>query len=126
MRKSIKLEGKTYRVFSINFFDETVNVIVKPCRYRNNNSLALTVEEICEDGESDDYTEPFGTLSSNLPQITADVSDRYALKTYSENEGWAEQLAMQLGKPTGRMFSSGYAVFPEYTFDEEKVYAEEE
>ena len=102
--------GKKHKVFKVNLFGSEYKVFVMKDQYRL-GGMALTVWEINADGEP----EPFGTLTVYMDQFIKDTCA--FVKNYSENETWAEDLAVAIGgKPTGITCQSGYVSVPLYDF----------
>ena len=111
------VNGRKLRQFEISFFGSKISVYVVPMFYAN-GTLALKV--YCYEQKYQDY-EPFGVLTVNLEhQLQSD--DRAFVKTYSENEKWAEELAGQIGEYSGVTARSGYVSLPLYRFDTDKCY----
>lgn len=117
--KTFSYEGKNYKVFKIKMFGTEYEVIVLARTYRVDNSLALEVMNI-EDGE----LEPFGVLTVNIGNMVMQSDTNAFVKTYSENEGWAKDLAKKIGGvDTGLLASNGYVTFPLFDFSNLSIYA---
>jgi hypothetical protein len=66
------------------YFDKPEKVVITKEKYSNNGSLALQANRL--DGE------PWATLSVNLPESNNLPENQCYIKTWSENEGYLEQL----------------------------------
>lgn len=117
-------KGREHKVFSFRAFGQRHRVIVTQERYSSNGTLALQVMEIIRDG-LDSYLEPWGMLTVNVEDdYVIHQSEREAfVKNYSENEGWAEEIASLIGTEQGVWAHLGHAQAPLYEFDLEKIYA---
>lgn len=126
MEKTIKHKGRAHRVFRIRAFGKDLEVIVSQGTYRSNGTLALQVLELTtENGQP--VLEPFGMLTSN---IEADLplhqgSGEAFVKTWSENEGWALQIADAIGSYQEIDAVCRHVSLPLYSFDLTKIYAGE-
>ena len=112
------INKRKLRKYKIDFCGEETTVYLMPMNYSNNGTLAI---EMCTFDEELHYAEPFGHLTKNLcdPRQSA---TRAFVKTYGENEGWAEELADRIGRKTGHEVRSGYIAIPLYEFDLERCY----
>lgn len=111
------VNGRKLRQYEISFYGNQISVFVVPMFY-GNGSLALKV--FSYEPEYQDY-EPFGVLTVNL-EHQLQSNDRAFVKTYSENEEWAEELAGQIGEYSGVTAQSAYVSLPLYRFDTDKCY----
>jgi hypothetical protein len=85
---------------------KTYKVELIKASYQNNKALALQAVDL-EEGE------PFCDLSVNLPGSGALPKNQCYFKTYSENEGFLEQLEKQkLIKRVGPSVATGYVEVP--------------
>lgn len=110
--------GRELKAFEIDFFGEKETVYVLPVK----NNFGIVELEVCYlEGES---LAPFGTLTSRVGSGGLDKKGYGFVKNYSENQGWAEGLAKQIGRPTGESTQAGYVRVPLYQFDIEKCYAD--
>ena len=84
-------------------------------RYANNNSLAIIVMEVNDDGSE----EEFDAITVNLPFGAADEKCAYI---DTNNCSWAEAMLKEhkLAKPTGECGYSGFCQYPLYKFDLKK------
>lgn len=79
-------------------------LLVKEC-YRNNGALALRA--VCETDE------PFAILTVNLPESGMLSRNKCFFKTWSENEGFKEELEKAgLIKDTGQWARTGFVTAP--------------
>lgn len=117
-------KGREHKVFSFRAFGQKHRVIVTQERYSCNGTLALQVMEIVREG-LDSYLEPWGMLTINVEDdYVIHQSEKEAfVKNYSENEGWAEAIAAEIGTEQGVWAHVGHALAPLYEFDLEKIYA---
>lgn len=105
----IEIEGKERTLFAV------------PGK-NNHGTLQIIVYTTCPAKRDGTY---FGTLTKDLD--APEQSDTMAyVKTYTENEGWAKQLADMIGKETGKIKKEGYVELPLYEFEIEKCYSDEE
>jgi len=71
--------------------------------------------------ENGAITEPYATLSTNVPYYRPLNPFEFAIKNYSENEGLFELLKQHdLGHGTGTV-STGFVIIPIFQFDEVKL-----
>ena len=105
------------KTFTVNAFGEKTQVFCTRGKYVN-GTLGIEVFEMNPDY---DYPEPFGALTVNLDH-PAQSATRAFVKTYSENEGWAEELLKLIGaEPTGITVQSGFATLPLYDFSKSSM-----
>jgi hypothetical protein len=72
--------------------------------------LAVTIYELIEDDDPEDnYWEQFGPISINIPEADNIGENEFAVKEYSELEGFVQQL-IDMGhfEDTGKRTSCGY------------------
>ena len=116
--------GREHKVFTFHAFGQRHRVIITHETYASNGTLALRVLEIVSEGP-DTYLEPWGMLTMNVEAdgvMHQGEKDAF-VKNYSENEGWAENLASLIGTEQGVWAHVGHALAPLYEFDLEKIYA---
>jgi hypothetical protein len=90
--------------YNIEAFGQAYKVWVEEETYATGQP-ALQVYTNDEEG----YAEPFGRLTVAMPGVAL-APGEILLKTWSENEGWAEDLARKLGyEPIGRAVPAGFA-----------------
>ena len=107
------------KTIQVTAFGRVRTLVAQTAEY-GNGRLAITLGEPI-DPNSEDYAfypegiEPFGVLTVNL---AAPCPEKHAyIKTWSENEGWAEEAARALGgKPTRYAFPTGYVTAPLWDF----------
>ena len=105
----IEIEGKETTLFAIPGKDK-------------HGTLQIIVYTPCSTKKDGTY---FGTLTKDLG--APEQSDTMAyVKTYTENESWAKQLADMIGKETGKIKKTGFVELPLYEFEIEKCYSDEE
>lgn len=109
------INGREVKFFTINAFGKEFEVFVEKTEYRSNGALALCVNEWDEEYQ---ILEPFGNLTVNLEGISEVMPLTHAfVKDYSENEGWALDLARQIGgRPTGDVADNGFVRVPLWDF----------
>lgn len=68
--------------------------------------------------DDEDYPEPFGMLTVNLPGFTPENPNHAFVKIYSVNAGWAEKLAVECGAvPTDIVVTDNHGdEYPLYDF----------
>jgi len=121
-----KHNGKLYRVFSITAFNRYYNVIVTKEQYLN-GKLALMVLNLIDNGDFNNQTrtELFGMLTTNISSCLSNDTEAF-VKTYSENEEWAEDLAVAIGGIKENIsVPAGYEEIPLYDFNNLNIYADE-
>ena len=116
MRNTINIKGKQHRIFSIHAFGRDIKVILAKGNYSNDSSLAIKVYEI-ENRNELFHLEPFGMLTVNMGVPVGDNAQ--CIKTWSENEEWAEALADKIGDCAGYSFTNGYVKAPLYIFKQD-------
>ena len=117
MRKNYTLNGRTYKVYSVQSFGSKHEIILLPDEYPD-GSLSLQAWEIDPDGS----VEPYSDLTKNLRSDLQDGKHAF-VKTYSENEGWAKELLHLAGAvPTGISSRTGYVILPLYDFSDAGIY----
>ena len=89
-------------------------ITLKLNNYIENGNLAI--EMICWD---DEYPEPWSILTVNLGARCMPNKAFVDTNNNLDIERWI--IANKLGKPTGRVYPSGFCVYPEYEFDMEEV-----
>ena len=122
MVNTLRFEGREHKVFVVKTPYGTYPMIVAERQY-GNGGLALEAISCADIG--DGYLEPedsFGILTVNLG--TASKLCQF-VKNYSENEGWAEELARAIGgKDTGIREQTGFVTVPFYDFSQMQIYAD--
>lgn len=117
---TFSFEGKTYRVFLLETEFGTFRVFLTACNYMADDSLAVRVYDIDEDG----HAEPFATLTVN-PGPFGEQDDRHAYLDTNDN-GWAVRFLRDNGLATvsrTRTIRSGYCTYPLARFDTSKFLA---
>ena len=122
MPKQINIWGMTYDIIvspaaedgnaGRSWLEKTVAGLGRPTllvlrgTYVHGGSLALEVYSY----DSSEGLEPFATLTVNIPGTEGLTDGTHAfLKDWSENEGWAPELARLIGgKPTDTVYPTGY------------------
>lgn len=124
MMESYSYMGREHRVFSFHAFGQEHRCILARETYAHNGTLAVQVLEISDwDGET--VLEPWGMLTANLEEMPVHQSGTDAfVKTYSENEGWALELASQVGTYLEVDAMTSHAAFPLVRFDTDSFYAQ--
>lgn len=107
-------EGKNYRVFTCHAFGSEHRCILVPGFYRN-GTLAIRVLDI-NGPEENAFAEPFGVLTVNHDDNRFQTLTDAYIKTYTENEGWALELAAQAGECICECISDR-GIDPLYRFD---------
>ena len=110
MERCIIYNGEARKVFPIVAFGNKYDVIVVPRQYQIDRTLALEVFDIVDDEQHNDqtYFEPFGTLTVNMSSDLQSNTQAF-VKSYSENEEWADKLAEAIGgKKTNISKQAGY------------------
>lgn len=82
-------KGKQYVVFTVDTWGVSRKMIIEKTSYVHGGNLCLMAMEVGTDGKIDD--DPWGPVTYNKEEILP--KGYAAVKTYSENEGWAEDLA---------------------------------
>ena len=123
--KTLNNNGRNHKVFSVDCFGTTFDIILEALQYANPRTLAVQAMNLNEYGEA----EPFAVLTVNMGGIPEGAlqDDSHAfLKNWSENSGWAEKLVKDngLAVPTGDVAFSGYVAAPLYDWNIEAFYAE--
>lgn len=91
----------------------TEKVYVRKDTYLMDGTLA--VQLICEDSI------PYATITRHV-EVKPSKKNCAFIKSYSENAGIEEfLLANKIATPTGRTYTSGFVVLPEYEFDLSKL-----
>lgn len=111
MERCVIYNGETRKVFPIVAFGNKYDVIVVPSQYQTDETLALQVLDIVYDEEHNEltYFEPFGMLTVNMSSGLQSNTQAF-VKSYSENEEWADKLAEAIGgKKTNISKQAGYA-----------------
>ena len=110
MRKTIKIEGKEYKVFPLDFYGEKCQLIFSAEKYAD-GTLAVEVYDI---EEGDLFTVATVNLRTELMDGYAffDENNNPTLKKYLKKWGLVED--------TGTRRSSGYCVYPLYKWNIEK------
>lgn len=90
----------------------TYNLYLAMSAYSNNDTLAVIVMSVDEEG----FEEQFDVITVNLPFGFADGTHAYI---DTNNASWAEQLLKEhkFAKPTGEYGHSGWCTYPLYEFD---------
>ena len=122
--ETFELNNKKYKVFEIEAFGNKEKVIIIPEKYLVGNILDLMVFSLYEDPVSQQICpEAFGVLTVNLRNMHPDKGFSY-VKNYSENSGWAEDLAQKIGgRDTGKSAQTGFVTVPLYDFTKIDIYA---
>ena len=110
MERCIIYNGEARKVFPIVAFGNKYDVIVVPRQYQIDRTLALEVFDIVDDEQHNDqtYFELFGTLTVNMSSDLQSNTQAF-VKSYSENEEWADKLAEAIGgKKTNISKQAGY------------------
>ena len=107
----------TYPVLVLNAYGQTEKVFLTKNFYANGGGLAVNVMSLLDEEEYGEIAEPYGCLTVNIPGYPTDEQHAF-LKTYSENEEWAEKLARAAGaEPTGFVITDNYGTeFPLFDF----------
>ena len=94
-------------------YSHVTDCVLVSDRYANNDHIALEIFSL-EEG-------PFANLTVNLPD-TKRMPENYGFVDVN-NFPQAEAVIAKLGigKPTGRIASSGFCFYPLYEFDPEKI-----
>jgi len=111
MERAFIYNGEARKVFPIVAFGNKYDVIVVPRQYNSDGTLALKVLDIVDNEDHNDqmYAEPFGTLTVNMSSDLQSGTQAF-VKSYSENEDWADKLAEAIGgKKTNISKQAGYA-----------------
>lgn len=114
--------GREHRVFAFRAFGQEHEAIILEESYASNGTLALQVMEIAGEGP-DRWIEPWGMLTVNVEDdCVIHQSDCEAfVKNYSENEGWAVEIAAMIGEEEGIWAELPHGEVPLYAFDLEKI-----
>ena len=110
--------GKEMKGFIIELAGETINVILAKGQYTKDGSLAIRAYSV-DTMHGKTFLEPFGTLTVNTGLET--VGNCQFVKTWSENEGWAGQIADRVGEDTGIYAESDYAIVHLYRFRQDAL-----
>lgn len=126
--KAFNYKGKEHKVFSFTAWGEKVNVILTEETYSHNGMKAIRAYNVIgfDWPDFNDYDlEPYGILTLNVPGAEQFLGENEVLvKTYSENEGWAEMIADMIGEHTGKNILLGHdTLVPIYKVDLSKLYA---
>lgn len=111
MERAFIYNGEARKVFPIVAFGNKYDVIVVSRQYNSDGTLALEVLDIVDNEDHNDqaYVEPFGTLTVNMSSDLQSGTQAF-VKSYSENEDWADKLAEAIGgKKTNISKQAGYA-----------------
>lgn len=106
MSGPVKIESGFSKPVTVEAFGERHTIILKIHKYVNNGRIAVVAED-AETGE------PFGTVSTNLPNEHIELNE-FCVKNYSEN-AWVPQLLNLLPdflEDTGAVAFSGHAAIP--------------
>lgn len=117
--ETVRYEGKTYNVFTVNSEFGNYRVICVPTRYRN-DTLAIELLTV----DPDEYFERFCVLTVNLCNPMFQSEKTAFVDT--NNNAFAEKFIKKnkLGKDLYQTCSSGYCTYPLYEFYTEKFFAE--
>lgn len=107
----------TCPVLELEVFGEKEKLFLLKDFYADGGGLAVNVMSLLDEEEYGEIAEPYGCLTVNIPGYPTDEQHAF-LKTYSENEEWAERLARAAGaEPTGFVLTNNYGTkFPLYDF----------
>lgn len=98
----------TQREYPLTLSGYTYQVAFRKTKYVFNGRLAI----VALDPESEEVVT---FVSTNLKAEPLTNDKCFWCKSYSENEGLAEQLeALGIAKPTGRYAASGFVTIPEF------------
>lgn len=112
--------NRKHKVYEIEAFGNKYNVIVSDEKLRPHGDRCLMVWTVI-DGV---VVEPFAELTKVVSVKPQDGC--CFVKNYSENEEWADKLAVSIGgKPTGRFYISEFVELPEYNFKDLDIYGQE-
>lgn len=122
MMDSFSYRGREHRVFAFHAFSQEHRAILVQESYARGGTLAVRVLEVTDMG-GETLLEPWGMLTVNLEALAHLQSGTDAfVKTYSENEGWAMELALQVGTYLGVDAVAGHAAFPLFRFGTDGFY----
>ena len=112
LHQCTQFRGRMHKVFPITAFGAKHNVVVDALNYRDDNTLAICVYEMLPD----EHFEPWGVLTVNMSSSLANDT-RAFVKSYSENEEWADDLARQIGgKKTNISKQAGFCTVSLWDF----------
>lgn len=115
--ETVTCNGMTYPVLELEVFGQKEKLFLIKDFYADGGGLAVNVMSLLDEEEFGEIAEPYGCLTVNIPGYPTDEQHAF-LKTYSENEEWAERLARAAGaEPTGFVLTNNYGTkFPLYDF----------
>jgi len=122
--KKFNYDGNDYKVFKMDTgYGYDIDVIVVPRRYANNDTLAIEILEINEEGELEPWID--ATVNLHGAEGGCQTDTRAFLDL---NNGGATLLAFigsnELAKPLPITKASGFCTYQLYEFDLKKIYAD--
>lgn len=108
------------KVYDLNLYGVNHKIILGKASYRNNDTLAVVMIEVCKDGTEKD----FGVLTVNLECNLglANKTDTQFIDTNNLSNKIMPWLEMNnIAKPTGLMWPSGYCMYPSFVFTKEAL-----
>ena len=106
------------KVYSLSFYGETYNVVLRKGSYHSNKTLAVEIVEKHDDGTEED----FGTLTVNIS--ASDVLANNTNKAFIDTNNLGEKILTWLvdngiAKSDGYSAPSGYCYYPLVTFNDD-------
>lgn len=126
--KTVKQDGKTYRLFDFPFYGEIHKVFFVASSYRNDGSLAvecyfINEEYYSENGPAENAVDSWAVTTVNLcdprqqgDKAFADTNNSRELVKFMEEQG--------LCKSAGAVGQSGYCTYPLMKWNTKKFLAE--
>lgn len=109
------------KVYKLHMFDETFNIVLCRTSYRNNNTLAVLMVDVQDDGTEED----FGVLTVNLDTgglTLANKEDTQFIDTNNLTKDIVKWLVdNNIATETGLYWPSGYCVYPLFMFTKESL-----